>query len=134
MKEPLVQRLVDFSVRRSWIVILITAILSLFLGYHALHIQADADIFNMIPRKTKVIEDIDRYSTNRDTGQILIAVEGRDLARGPAAASGHRGPGRPGAEQRGGASRVQESPAVRSTCQEPRLVGGSERSMCDLSR
>ena len=79
MKEPLVQRLVDFSVRRSWIVILITAILSLFLGYHALHIQVDADIFNMIPRKTKVIEDIDRYSTNRDTGQILIAVEGRDL-------------------------------------------------------
>jgi len=79
MKEPLVPRLVSFSVRHSWIVILSAAVLSLFLGYHAFHIQVDADIFNMIPRKTKVIEDIERYSTSYDTGQILIAVEGRDL-------------------------------------------------------
>jgi hydrophobe/amphiphile efflux-3 (HAE3) family protein len=79
MKEPFVHRLVSFSVRHSWIVILIAAILSLLLGYSALHIEVDADIFNMIPRKTKVIEDIARYSSTHDTGQILIAVEGRNL-------------------------------------------------------
>jgi hydrophobe/amphiphile efflux-3 (HAE3) family protein len=79
MKQSFVLRLVGFSVRHSWIVILLTVLLSVFLGYHALHIQVDADIFNMIPRKTKVIEDIERYSTNRDTGQILIAVEGPEL-------------------------------------------------------
>jgi predicted RND superfamily exporter protein len=60
MKEPLVHRLVSFSVRHSWFVILITLLASVFLSYHALHIRIDADIFNMIPRKTKVIEDIDR--------------------------------------------------------------------------
>ena len=79
MKESFVLRLVSFSVRHSWIVVLIALLLSVFLGYHALHIQVDADIFNMIPRKAKVIEDIERYSTNRDTGQILIAVEGPAL-------------------------------------------------------
>ena len=79
MKESLVLRLVSFSVRHSWIVILIAVLLSVFLGYHALHIQVDADIFNMIPRKSKVIEDIEKYSTNWDTGQILIAVEGPEL-------------------------------------------------------
>jgi len=79
MKTPLVHRLVSFSVRRSWIVILIAGLLSVFLGFHALHIQVDADIFNMIPRNTKVIADIDRYSKNHDTGRILISVQRRDL-------------------------------------------------------
>jgi hydrophobe/amphiphile efflux-3 (HAE3) family protein len=79
MKEPLVHRLVSFSIGHSWIVILITLLVSVFLGYHALHIRVDADLFNMIPRKTKVMEDIYRYSTNRDTGQILVAVEGQQL-------------------------------------------------------
>ncbi len=79
MKAPLVHRLASFSVRRSWIVILIAGLLSVFLGFHALHIQVDADIFNMIPRNTKVIADIDRFSKNHDTGQILISVQRRNL-------------------------------------------------------
>jgi hydrophobe/amphiphile efflux-3 (HAE3) family protein len=79
MKDPLIHRIVGFSVRRSWVVILIAAALTAFLGYYALQIQIDADIFNMIPSKTKVIADIERYSTADDTGQILIAVEGEDL-------------------------------------------------------
>jgi len=79
MKEPFVHRLVRFSVTRSWIVILVTALLTALLGYHAFDIRIDADIFNMIPRNAKVLADMNRYSTDRDTGQILIAVEGERL-------------------------------------------------------
>ncbi|UCF97025.1 MAG: MMPL family transporter [Spirochaetaceae bacterium] len=79
MKLEFVQRSVGFSVRHSWIVILIAGALTLLLSYHAIHIRIGADIFNMIPQKAKVIEDIARYSTAQDTGQILIAVEGANL-------------------------------------------------------
>jgi hydrophobe/amphiphile efflux-3 (HAE3) family protein len=80
MKESFVHRLVGFAIHRSWIVILITALLTMFLGYFALQIRIDADIFNMLPRHHEVLELAEKYgSSNQDTGQLLLAVENEEV-------------------------------------------------------
>lgn len=79
MKESFVHRLVGFSIRYSWIVILVAALLTVFLGYFALQIRIDADVFNMLPRHYKVLELAEKYGSSKDTAQLLIAVESEDL-------------------------------------------------------
>jgi len=79
MKESFVHRLVGFSIRHPWFVIAIAVVLTVFLGFFALQIGVDANILDMLPQHFEVLEQIEKYSTASDTGQVLMAVSGEDL-------------------------------------------------------
>jgi hydrophobe/amphiphile efflux-3 (HAE3) family protein len=79
MNESFVHRLVSFSIRHSWKVILLAFLLTLLLGYYAFQIQIDANIGNMIPKHDRVLKLTEKYATGSDVWQLLIAVESDDL-------------------------------------------------------
>jgi predicted RND superfamily exporter protein len=79
MKIPFVHRVVGFSVRRPWFVIASVAVVSMVLGYFALHIQIDADIFHLVPSHYRGLELVEKYGTNGDTGQLIMMVESEHL-------------------------------------------------------
>jgi hydrophobe/amphiphile efflux-3 (HAE3) family protein len=79
MNEPFVHRLVSFSIRHSWMVVLLAFLLTSFLGYHAFQIRIDANIGNMIPRNDRVLKLTEKYATANDVWQLLIAVQSDDL-------------------------------------------------------
>jgi len=84
MKETFVHRLVSFSVRRSWIVILIALLLSVFLGFHALHIRVDADIRELETEDT-VLGSINPFNflTFQREGRRLHPVTAAPGGRAP---------------------------------------------------
>jgi hydrophobe/amphiphile efflux-3 (HAE3) family protein len=79
MKHTVVHRVVGFSIRRPYVVILLTVALSAFLGYHALKVQIDADVVNMLPNNYEVMKLTERFGRSDDSGQLLIAVQSDDL-------------------------------------------------------
>jgi hydrophobe/amphiphile efflux-3 (HAE3) family protein len=83
MNKPFVQRLVGTAIRHPWVIILLVAFLTAFLGYFALKIQINADVLDMLPSNHKVMQLTARYGNTRDAGQLLVAVAakhpGQDL-------------------------------------------------------
>ena len=79
MKNTIVHRVVGFSIRRPIVVILLTAGVSVFLGWQALRVDLDADVLTMLPSTHEIMELTERYGRSSDSGQLLLAVESEDL-------------------------------------------------------
>jgi len=79
MKKTFVHHVVGFAIKHPVFVILLTAALSVFLGFYALRMEIDADVLNMLPETHEVIALTERYGRSSDSGQLLLAVEGEDL-------------------------------------------------------
>jgi predicted RND superfamily exporter protein len=79
MVNQFVQRVVGWCIRHRTLVIAVTAAITLLMVWAALRIQIDSDVTNLLPRNLKVMELTERYGRSKDSGELLVAVESKDL-------------------------------------------------------
>jgi predicted RND superfamily exporter protein len=80
MDNSWIYRLVSLSQRRAKAVILITALLTLFLGFFALRIQIDPEIEDLVPERAEVSALLEKYGGLEDELEYLfVSVESDDL-------------------------------------------------------
>ena len=79
MQKPIVHRLVDFAIRHSTSVILVTVVATAVFAYFALNIQVNAKIADLVPQDVRVMQLLEKYSPNETLEEYLfIAVEPTD--------------------------------------------------------
>ncbi len=77
MQDTLISRLIKFSQRHSLGIILLTAMISAIMGYFALKIEVNAQIFDLVPKDAEVMQLIERYSIGSSRYEYLVlAIEG----------------------------------------------------------
>lgn len=78
MRQPtlnrIIYRLVLFAERHAWLVIASVALLTVFLGWFALHIQADTHVDNLIPENREVRRLTEKYGVENESGDHLLVL------------------------------------------------------------
>jgi hydrophobe/amphiphile efflux-3 (HAE3) family protein len=73
-------RLVEFSQRHARLIIGVTALITVALGYFALGIQADPDTANLIPQDARVMELTRKYGSGAaESNFLIIMAEAADI-------------------------------------------------------
>ena len=71
--------LVEFAQKHALFIVLITAVISIFLGYYALQIQVDPDVTDLLPEESKALKLLEEYGPTVDDDYIIVAVESEEL-------------------------------------------------------
>lgn len=76
MHEPIVYRLLNFSQKHAVPVMVITAALTLVMGYFALHIEINPDIESLLPDDEENIQLMEKYGKGGEySDYLMVAVE-----------------------------------------------------------
>lgn len=70
----IIYRLVLFAERHAWLVMASVALLTVFLGWFALHMQADTHVDNLIPRNREVQRLTEKYGVENEAGDHLLVL------------------------------------------------------------
>jgi predicted RND superfamily exporter protein len=70
--DPLLQKLLGFACRRPAVVFVLTGLLTLFFGYHAIHLKVDPNVESLIPENSEMRRLMDRNKKLGISGEYLV--------------------------------------------------------------
>ncbi|MBA7616870.1 Multidrug resistance protein MdtC [subsurface metagenome] len=79
MQKSFIYRLIAFSQKHAVPVVLITAIISAVLGYFALQIEIDPDVWGFLPKQSEALKLIEEYGGGMSDDYLILAVESEEI-------------------------------------------------------
>lgn len=78
-KQSFIFHLLTFAQKHAVPVVVLTAVISVVLGYFALKVELDPDVWDVLPKDTQALRLIEKYGGNMSDDYLIVAVESEEL-------------------------------------------------------